>query len=152
MARRSKQDNRKRRRRRHWFDEETSENLPPYIPVDLDRLPQETAERARKWAERLAAPAPPPRRADIYRSFGPPALPKSKSKSKRKVRSGAEPTYDRDAIRAVAKEAGGHDKHRAWFYERVRDLCRVHQPRIKAPGSDRTMGRYVGDLYRGPKR
>jgi len=68
---------------------------------------------------------------------------------KHKARQGAEPQFDRPALRDIAEEArkAGPDKHRAWFYDRVRGLCREHRPPIKAPTSDRTMGRYIGDLY-----
>jgi hypothetical protein len=62
--------------------------------------------------------------------------------------------YPHGDIRAVAKEAAkdGCDKHRSWFYGRVRDMCRIHRPRIRTPANDRTMGRIIGDLYHRPKR
>jgi len=67
--------------------------------------------------------------------------------SKPKARPGAERTYDHDAIRTVAKDVltTGGDDRRAWFYERVRNLCRERH--IKTPDNDRSMGRIIGDLY-----
>jgi len=79
----------------------------------------------------------------------------STSKPKPKHKTNRESDYPREAIRAVAEEAlakNGPDKHRSWFYDRVRELCRQRQPRIKAPANDRTMGRIISDLYHRPKR
>jgi hypothetical protein len=177
MAKRSGVSSRKRRRRRrHWLDEETSENLPAYIPVELDRLPKETADVFRRFAADWEAAEPAAKakaqaekelherfakrmahRAAVRDGLLPPPwmdVAKRPSKSKRKVRPGAGAIYDRSAIRAVAEEARkvGQDAHRSWFYERVRELCRQHQPRIKTPANRRTMGRIVGDLYVPPKR
>jgi hypothetical protein len=85
----------------------------------------------------------------------PPVTParQSQPKAKPKAKVGAERDYDRDAIRRVAKELpeSGTDQHRSWFYDRVRDACKLERPVITTPANDRTMGRIIGDLYSGPK-
>ena len=75
-------------------------------------------------------------------------------KSKRKARQGVERDYPYDKIRTVALEAlrTGTDERRICFYNRVREICRQHRPRIRTPANDRTMGRIIGDLYQNTKR
>src|SRR5262249_39596026 len=120
MARPGGKSSRKRPRRRHWLDEETSENLPAHIPVDLKQLPKETADTTRKWLEWLKAtePSSPPR-ASINRPFGP----KSKRKAKRGAR-GAPVKYDTDGGITAAAEAvaeRGVDELQSVFIEKVYD-------------------------------
>jgi hypothetical protein len=52
-----------KRQRQRLADEETSENLPRDMPLDLERLPKEWADVGRRWIARQAAAeaAPPPR-------------------------------------------------------------------------------------------
>jgi len=71
-----------------------------------------------------------------------------------KVRPGAERKYDHDAIQALALEQlkTGPDEHRSWFYERVREAGKDHQPRVRVPGNDRTLGRIVDALYDKAKK
>jgi hypothetical protein len=84
-----------------------------------------------------------------------PATPERQSqpRAKPKARVGAERAYDYDAIWWVAKELpeSGTDQHQSWFYDRVRDECKLKRPVIKTPTNDRTMSRIIGDLYFGPK-
>jgi hypothetical protein len=62
-------------------------------------------------------------------------------------RRGAERTYPYEAIRRVAEELPRPlDKHRSWFFERVRNTCKA-QGIKPVPANDRTMGRIIGDLY-----
>jgi hypothetical protein len=84
-----------------------------------------------------------------------PAMPElqSQPRAKPKARVGAERDYDYDDIRRVAREllGTGTDKHRSWFYERVRNACKLKRPVIRTPANDRTMSRIIGDLYSTPK-
>jgi len=151
MPRRGKEGSRKRARRRHWLDEETSENLPRYIPVDLDRLSKETADTTKKWVEWLkATEAPPPPRAAINRPFGRPAAPKPKRK--RKAKRGAPVEFDTDGgIAAAASDVAGRgvDDTQSEFINRVhRELEDRH---IKAPGLT-WMKKHVGPIYKRAKR
>jgi hypothetical protein len=127
-------------------DAPTSENLPeragPYElpPLTPEQLrEQQDSRKARKAIDRYIAirdnQIPPPWQSQ----------PAARSKSK--AGPGAERQYEHGRIRAVAKEVRktGTDEHRSWFYDRVRETCRVRH--IKAPKNNRTMGRIIGDLY-----
>jgi len=137
---------------------------PRDFTLDLKRLPREAVEGFERAKANWKAAEPAARARDelmervakreAYRAAIRDGLipPPWQSSKKPKRTAKREPDYPRDAIRAIAEEAlkKGRDEHRSWFYDRVRELCR--QPRIKAPASDRTMGRIIGDLYPPPKR
>jgi hypothetical protein len=102
----------------------------------------EQSAASESWAPRdepPKAPAPRGRR------------PKSKRKAKSRDDRHA---FDYEGTRALAKEASqdGADDRPGLFYDRVRGLCDLRRPRIKAPPDRRTMGRYIGDIYRDAKR
>jgi hypothetical protein len=149
MARRLKRKSStpKKRMRRTAAEPPTSVKRGELPPLSADErarlrvsLSQESdrgyVEEARGWrskSTRAAASKPP--------------LPKIAGKRAR----GAERTYDREAIRGVAKEfpaAPGEPK--SWWFDRVREECRHKRPVIKTPKNDRTMARIVGDLYAPP--
>src|SRR5262245_28830891 len=119
-----------------------------------------TSATEREWAKQLDAgrreidrwimirdnPIRPPWMAAPRRR---PKEPQRKAKQK-----GDQHQFDYLGIRAIAKEAckEGIDDRPGLFYDRVRGLCALRQPRIKVPSNRRTMGRYVGDIYRNAKR
>jgi hypothetical protein len=81
--------------------------------------------------------------------------PARRAKPKRKAKQKDDRhQFDYLGVRAVAGGAckEGIDDRPGLFYDRVRGLCALHQPRIQAPPDRRTMGRYVGDIYRNAKR
>jgi hypothetical protein len=127
MPKREKKTSRKRSRRRHWLDEETSESLPAYIPIDLEQLPKETADATKKWAERAAAiAASPPSRAFIDRPFGQPAP--SKPKPKRKGKRGRGRDWDYSGIERLAEDyirTYGLPRTASLLIEKVDDACKV---------------------------
>jgi hypothetical protein len=123
--------------------------LPRYVPVDLDQLPKETADTARKWLDHLEAEeAKPPPRAAIYRPFGPPA----RSKSKRRGKRGPRFEYDTDGsitAAAVAVAERGVDDKLVDFIARV--YTELVDRIIKAPG-DTWMKTHLGPLHKRLKR
>jgi hypothetical protein len=115
-----------------------------------------TLAAAREKAEQLDAD-----RREIARYIAirdnqmrPPWMDTPARRAKSKRRQEAERDYPYNDIRGVAVEALkiGTDEHRAWFYARVREMCRQHRPRIRTPANDRTMGRIIGDLYQNAER
>jgi hypothetical protein len=112
---------------------------PPKLARVTERQEEPASQSQPQQAQPQSSPATPERQ--------------SQPRVKPKAKVGAERDYDRDAIRWVAKELpeSGTDKHRSWFYQRVRDECSNKRPVVKTPANDRTMGRIISDLYFGPK-
>jgi hypothetical protein len=79
---------RRRAKRPHRLAEETSENLPRYIPLDPDQLPDATRKVLQRLAEKAAAPLPYP-----FKDFGqrPPAQTKRKAKHQPPVKRWRKP-------------------------------------------------------------
>jgi hypothetical protein len=168
MPRRERASSKNRARRRQpkkkqpgqqsWLDQETSENLPAFIPVDLDdpRLSKETAAAAKRWLEwfkTASSPPPfragmPPPRAAINRPFGPPVP----SKPKRKAKRGRRIEYNTDGgitAAAIAVAGDGVDDLQSDFIARVYgELAGRH---IKAPGLT-WMKKHIGPIHKREKR
>jgi hypothetical protein len=129
MARRARKSSRKRARQRQWLDEETSENLPRDITVDLDRLPKEVADTARRMiAQQAAAEAAPVPRAFINQRFGQQPQPKPKSKRKTKYPGGRKRDWNYAGIEKLTKnyiKTHGRPRTATLLIEKVNDACKV---------------------------
>ncbi|SRR6266568_1383635 len=89
------------------------------------------------------APSPPQEKAEK-------AAPAKDSTSKLGKPRGREPLYQRDKIRAIAEgDKKPHGVKKCQWFEHIRELCA--DQKISVPKNDRTMDRYIGDLYVPPK-